>query len=42
MNGSKSEDKNKNFNHMIFSEWEVTKHGVPQGSVLVLYFFFLK
>jgi hypothetical protein len=28
------EIKNKNFNHNTFSDWSVTKHSVPQGSIL--------
>jgi hypothetical protein len=28
------EIKNKNLNHNKFSHWGVTKHGVPQGSIL--------
>jgi hypothetical protein len=25
--------KNKNYNPMIFSDWGVIKHGVPQGLI---------
>jgi hypothetical protein len=38
---SKTGERNKHFNHKIFSSWVIIKHGVPQESVLGIFFFFI-